>query len=257
MNDFISPADRVILERHGLAGFDALWHLRLASVDAPNENRGGWSEVCRLDLDGQGYYLKRQRNHLTRRLAHPCGEPTFAREFRNIRRFHAHGVPTLHAAFFARRRLPGKIAGKRDDCAILLTRALDDWRAMDQWFAEWASVAGDTRARLLAACGEIARRLHACGLIHACFYPKHVFLRAQGEGFAAKLIDLEKVRPAWLGRRDRCRDLEQFFRHAPALGGEETDTLLAAYLADAPESAEVAAWRRRLAKRRERKDGGG
>ncbi|MDR0634924.1 MAG: lipopolysaccharide kinase InaA family protein [Azoarcus sp.] len=256
MKDFISPADRAILERHGLAGFDALWHLRLTSVDAPNENRGGWSQVCRLDLDGQGYYLKRQCNHLTRGLAHPGGEPTFAREFRNIRRFRAQGVPTLHAAFFARRRLPGEIAGRRDDCAILLTRALDGWRAMGEWLAGWASLAGETRARLLVACGEIARRLHACGLIHACFYPKHVFLRETAEGFEATLIDLEKVRFAWLGRRDRCRDLEQFFRHAAALSSREIDIMLAAYLADTPESAAVAAWRQYLAERRKKKDGG-
>ncbi len=39
------------------------------------------------------YYLKRQSNHLTRSLRHPLGEPTFAREFRNIERYRALGIP--------------------------------------------------------------------------------------------------------------------------------------------------------------------
>ncbi|MDR2093270.1 MAG: lipopolysaccharide kinase InaA family protein [Azoarcus sp.] len=256
MEDFISPDDRLVLERHGLASFGALWDLRLPGVDAPNLDRGGWSEVSRLVLEGGTYYLKRQRNHLTRSLARPCGEPTFAREFRAIGRLRALGVPTLDAVFFACRRLPGKMPRRADECAILLTRALDDWRAMDCWLAQWEMLSGTTRAGVLAACGKVARQLHASGLTHGCFYPKHVFLREAGEGFEAKVIDLEKVRPAWLGRRDWRRDLDQFFRHAAVLGESEVDALLAAYLARAPESAEVAAWRRRLSKRRARKENG-
>ncbi|HBC23227.1 MAG TPA: lipopolysaccharide kinase, partial [Pseudomonas sp.] len=93
MNDFIAQADRPTLERHGLASFDALWSVQLTAVDEPNVERGGWSSVFRLELDDSAFYLKRQSNHLTRTLAHPFGEPTFAREFRNIRRYAQLGVP--------------------------------------------------------------------------------------------------------------------------------------------------------------------
>ena len=79
MNDFIAQADRPTLERHGLASFDALWSVQLTAVDEPNVERGGWSSVFRLELDDSAFYLKRQSNHLTRTLAHPFGEPTFAR----------------------------------------------------------------------------------------------------------------------------------------------------------------------------------
>jgi len=244
MEDFIAPADRAALERHGLAGFDALWAAQLDSVDAPNVGRGGWSTVCRLDLDGRGYYLKRQCGHRTRSVAAPFGEPTFAREFRNIRRFESLGIPALTAAFFARRRLE-----RRGDCAILLTHALDGWQPLDRWLADWPAHPEPVRARLLAACGRLASRLHTAGMVHGCFYPKHVFLLDRGEAFETRLIDLEKARPLLLGRYDRCRDLDQFFRHARGLGEGDAGIVLAAYLDCAPESAEVDDWRQCLARR--------
>jgi hypothetical protein len=241
---FIAPADRTILARHGLASFDALWAAQLDRVDVPNLGRGGWSTVCRLDLDGRGYYLKRQCNHRTRSLTAPFGEPTFAREFRNIRRFESLAIPALTAAFFARRRLE-----RMGDCAILLTHALDGWQPLAHWLPDWPAHPEPVRARLLAACGKLAGRLHAAGMLHGCFYPKHVFLRDGGDTFEACLIDLEKVRPLLLGRYDRCRDLDQFFRRAHGLGEDDAGIMLAAYLDCAPESAEVADWRRHLARR--------
>ncbi|MDR1463027.1 MAG: lipopolysaccharide kinase InaA family protein, partial [Azoarcus sp.] len=208
-------------------------------------------------LEDRAYYLKRQSNHLTRSFAHPCGEPTFAREFRAIERLRSLGVPTPNAAFFACRKLPANTSPKAGECAILLTNALDGWQAMNSWLAGWETFSEAVRMELLAACGKIARKLHASGLIHGCFYPTHIFLREAGEGFDAALIDLEKVRPAWRSRYDRQRDLDQFFRHASVIGKNEADALLAAYLACAPESQEVADWRQRLSKRRTRKENGG
>ena len=66
MSDFLAAEDRALLERHGLATFDALWARQLDAVDEPNTSKGGWSSVFRLELEGQGYYLKRQSNYLTR-----------------------------------------------------------------------------------------------------------------------------------------------------------------------------------------------
>ncbi len=131
MSDFIAALDRALLERHGLTSFEALWTLQLEAVDEPNTERGGWSSVYRLDLGEAAFYLKRQSNHLTRSLLHPFGEPTFAREFRNIRRYAALGIPALQAAFFAERKLPGE---RR---AVLLTRALDGWQDLDAWLPNW------------------------------------------------------------------------------------------------------------------------
>lgn len=226
MNDFIAQADRPTLERHGLASFDALWSVQLTAVDEPNVERGGWSSVFRLELDDSAFYLKRQSNHLTRTLAHPFGEPTFAREFRNIRRYAQLGVPALQASFFGQR----KIDGERR--AILLTRALDGWTDLDGWLKRWPELSESGRQAIIGAVGALARTLHQAGQMHGCFYPKHIFLREQDGHWQACLIDLEKTRPLLLGWRDRIKDLEPLVRRASCIGDQDVRHLLNAYLND-------------------------
>ena len=245
MSDFIAAEDRDLLERHGLASFEALWALKLEAVDEPNTERGGWSSVYRLELDERAFYLKRQSNHLTRSLLHPFGEPTFAREFRNIRRYAELNIPALQAAFFAERR----VSGKRR--AVLLTRALDGWQDLDSWLSRWHELDALHRGGILRACGELARRLHQAGQMHGCFYPKHIFLREQSAGVEAQLIDLEKTRPLLLGRRDRIKDLEPLLRRARVWSEAEVRELLTAYLGAV---TEVDAWWRLLGARQRHKE---
>ncbi|UYP29997.1 lipopolysaccharide kinase InaA family protein [Pseudomonas sp. Z8(2022)] len=245
MSDFIAAQERALLERHGLASFDALWSLKLEAVDEPNTERGGWSSVYRLELDDRAYYLKRQSNHLTRSLLHPLGEPTFAREFRNIQRYASLGIPALQAAFFAQRR----VSGERR--AVLLTCALDGWQDLDSYLARWPLLAAKQQAGILRACGALARRLHQAGQMHGCFYPKHIFLREMDDGFDAQLIDLEKTRPLLLGRRDRVKDLEPLLRRARIWSESERREMLSAYLGG---SADVDAWWRLLSERQRNKE---
>jgi hypothetical protein len=251
VKDFIADDDRPLLQKQGLDNFEALWALRLAAVDDPNVDRGGWSQVSRLELEGRAYYLKRQRNHLTRSFRHPLGEPTLAREFRNIRRYRERGIPALTAAFFAQRRMQAEESDGL--CAILLTRALDGWRDLDAWFSKWRDFPAERRQQLLTACGNLARTLHEAGQMHGCFYPRHVFARETAEGFEACLIDLEKTRPLWLGRRDRIKDLEQFVRHASGLDADDVTLLLAAYLNCKPDAPEIGVWRQWLQARQQHK----
>ncbi|MBD9398841.1 lipopolysaccharide kinase InaA family protein [Pseudomonas sp. PDM11] len=245
MSDFIAAQDRALLERHGLSSFDALWSLKLEAVDEPNTERGGWSSVYRLDLGDRAFYLKRQSNHLTRSLLHPFGEPTFAREFRNIRRYSERGIPALQATFFGQRNLPDE---RR---AVLLTRALDGWNDLAHWLEHWSSLEWAKRSAILRACGELARCLHQAGQMHGCFYPKHIFLQEHGSTFEAQLIDLEKTRPLLLGRRDRIKDLEPLLRRAPIWNEAEVRELLNAYLGDV---VGVEKWWRLIAARQRKKE---
>lgn len=248
MNDFIAAADRDILARHSLDSFDALWALHLEAVDAPNTGRGGWSSVFRLDLGEAAYYLKRQSNFLSRSLLRPFGEPTFAREFRNIQQYAALGVPALQAAFFGTRQ----VGGERR--AILVSRALDDWRELAGWLDLWSGLDSEQRTAIIASVAGLARRLHDAGQMHGCFYPKHVFLRELPSGFEACLIDLEKTRPLLLGRRDRIKDLEALLRRCDAWGEMDVRALLAGYLQRPQDSADVNDWLARVAGRRRDKE---
>lgn len=250
MSVFIAEQDRAMLECHGLADFDALWELKLEAVDEPNIERGGWSSVYRLDLGECAYYLKRQSNHLTRTLARPFGEPTFAREFRNIQRYQSLGIPALRAAFFAQRRVAG------EQRAVLLTSALDGWEDLYALYQRWSELSPDYRRAVIHASAELARRLHAAGQVHGCFYPKHIFLRGDDRGCEACLIDLEKTRPLLWGRRDRVRDLETLIRRADPWTREDIFAFVATYLHASTESASVAQWVSRLDRRRHDKEKG-
>jgi hypothetical protein len=244
VNDFIADQDRGILAAHQLDSFEALWALELEAVDEPNTERGGYSTVSRLVLGEHAYYLKRQTNHLTRSLARPFGEPTFARELRNIQRYQQLGIPALQAAFFAERKATGK------HCALLLTRALDGWTDMYELLGQWPQFSAAQQQAIILAVAALAKQLHAAGQLHGCFYPKHIFLREQGEGFSACLIDLEKTRPMRLRRTDRIKDLETLLRRASVWEAAEVQLFLQHYL---DEGEDLSLWSQRLGLRQQHK----
>ena len=248
MTDFLAAEDRALLERHGLGTFEALWARQLDAVDEPNTVRGGWSSVFRLDLEGHGFYLKRQSNYQMRTLHAPFGEPSFAREFRNISRYNKLGIPALQAAFFGQRKVDGEVR------AILLTRALDGWDDLDSLLQHWSELTATQQSAILKACGQLARLLHGLRQVHGCFYPKHIFLQADGADYRAQLIDLEKTRPLLWGMRDRVKDLEPLVRRAPQWNEAQLRELLAAYVDQATDSSLVDAWVTRLTARRSRKE---
>jgi hypothetical protein len=248
MTDFLAAEDRALLERHGLGTFEALWARKLDAVDEPNTLRGGWSSVFRLDLEGHGFYLKRQSNYQMHTLHAPFGEPSFAREFRNISRYEKLGIPALKAAFFGERKVDGEVR------AILLTRALDGWNDLDSLLQRWSELSEAQHSAILRACGNLAQRLHAKRQVHGCFYPKHIFLRATGDGYQAQLIDLEKTRALLFGQRDRVKDLEPLLRRAPEWGEAQLRELLAAYLDQPQGSSLIDSWLGRLTARRSHKE---
>lgn len=245
MNDFIDPTLAGLLKQHQLDSFDALWNLELKAVDEPNTERGGWSSVAKLTLGEQSFYLKRQINHLTRSLQRPLGEPTFAREMRNIQRYQQLGIPALHAAYFAQRKV-----GKQQH-AILITYGLTGWQDLDHWQQQWLELSSEQQQGIIQACAKLARTLHRAGQMHGCFYPKHIFLQEQAAGFTAQLIDLEKTRPLLLGQRDRIKDLEPLFRRSRHVWGRaQMQLFLQSYL-DQP--ADIPRWLESLESRRKDK----
>lgn len=198
MKDFINERWRPILAHNGLDDFNALWDLKAEWFEVPNRRRGGWSGVarCQLKLPEGGtraIFLKRQENHGTFSWRHPLrGIPTFQREFRKIIHYKACGIPSLEPVYFAMRAI-----GK-DQRAILVTEELTGFFSMEARAQQWlesGAPARPIRLRYLRAVAGLLAQMHAKGIQHNCFFPKHVFTRMDPDGCVeARVIDLEKSR---------------------------------------------------------------
>lgn len=248
MQRFSSPLYHAFFEPQDLTTFDAWWSLSLTPVDLPNLERGGHSEVARITLEApdaasRTFFVKRQTNHLGRSLQRPFGEPTFAREARNIRAFQRLGIPALETAYYEERKRSGAWQ------AILVTPALEGYTDMIDHHARWHRTDIATRKAIIEACASLLRRLHERRWRHGSLYAKHVFLRPDDtapSGFDAKFIDLEKSRPLINARREKRRDLELFLRRLSAWQPEELQAFLGHYLDRSADSATVRSLQRSL-----------
>ncbi|MBB71037.1 MAG: lipopolysaccharide kinase [Legionellales bacterium] len=213
--DMINPDWQVILAHNGLKDFEALWHLPVKWVEAPNQRRGGFSGVAKVVLQHPAggtaeVYLKRQYNHFHRTLCHPIkGELTLKREMKNILRCQKAGVPVITPVYFATR------CTKDSHRGLLLTVALTDYQSLDQWMAQWRASqmpCRDTRHSLLEQLAKIVRTMHDHGLQHGCLHDYHIFLKLTEDDASFRLIDLEMLK--WRPDRARLRDLHALNRHS-------------------------------------------
>lgn len=235
MDDYIDPGWQITLRALGLADFQSLWALQADWFEPPNQRRGGWSGVVRLEVPGpegvpSGFFLKRQENHRRRTLAHPIGgEPTFAAEMRNLMAMRAAGVATARPVFFAQRKIDGRW------CVVLMTQELLGFRPLDDWMVEWSTSSWhdsvQTRRRLLAVGAPMLRRMHLAGYAHNALHPKHLFARIDDEGeVEVCLIDLEKMRRKFLRFRTALRDLDSLNRRSRHWSRTDRLRFLKAYL---------------------------
>ncbi len=216
MTDFVDDGWEETLQHNNLNSFDALWDLKADWFEPPNERRGGWSGVSRIQIEhpsGQpvGLFLKRQENHVCRSLTHPIkGVATFLREFKNIRRFQALHVPTLQPVFFGLRTVAGK------QRAILVTQELVGFFPIPNTPHECAELKPlAARRALFTKLAELMHHMHADNRQHGCLYLKHLFMKPLAEGgFDVRVIDLEKTRKLLSQKRAIFRDLYTLSRHA-------------------------------------------
>jgi len=249
MKDFVAAGWSQILAANGLDSFAALWALDIGWFEAPNERRGGWSGVSRCDLQlpgggSTGIFVKRQQDHVYRSLRHPLrGRLTFAREFSNLLRYRALGIPTLEPLYFAMREQEGH---RR---AILVTRELTGYAPLVHDVKRWQGDGFPTRVQrreLIAAA-----QLHRHHLQHNCFYPKHLFVGQVDGRVDIRIIDLEKTKWRLSRTRASLRDLDTLNRHAP--GWSRTDRLrflLAYYQVERVDARVRNTWQRLAARLR-------
>lgn len=210
MKDFVGERWRSILAYNGVVEFEALWAWQMPWFEPPNHRRGGWSGVSRCELKRPegGYavlFMKRQENHCARSWAHPIdGEPTFFREFRCLMHYRRSGIPTLEPVYFAARK------DGSNHRAILITEALTGYLSLEAWIQSWQTQGVPelrVRRQVLSGLARLLREMHAQGIQHNCFFPKHVFVRVDAEGADVRVIDLEKSRWRPLAVLCALRDL--------------------------------------------------
>lgn len=229
---FSSAEWQTLFEQNGLGSFKALWELQAKWFEAPNECRGGWSGVCRIELqqtDGSavGVFLKRQQNHTRRTFAHPLkGENTFLSEVRNIRHLTMHNVPTLELLCH------GEESDTSDQNALLVTAELADYQPLSELILpERITQLTILQRRAIAqAVGELTFKLHQSQLMHNCYYPKHIFVRLDGDNVDVRMIDVEKAKHRRSSLRRTLRDLGSLNRRAPSVSRSDRLCCLLTYL---------------------------
>lgn len=247
---FTSSESKQLLKANGLDRFERLWELEAPWFENPNERREGISGVVTWQLEqedgsGQRVFIKRQENHNTPSYRHPLkGEPTFYREFKNIQRLTAIGVPTIEVLYYGE----AVSAGNRQ--AILVSKGLDDYMPLEQCLAD-SRLRGDPGqvAALLRDLVKAIKPMHQNGIRHGCLYGNHLFVKPIGlngdkPAFCVKMLDLEKAHAVWFKNRAIEKDLSQLIRHTPGLDKEKSEMLLSYYF----EESELETWRTRLAR---------
>lgn len=218
MTSFISPERHQLLESNGMGSFEKAWNKEADWFEEPNQRRGGWSGVGRVELrlpsGGQlGAFLKRQQNHQRRTFLHPItGEPTFSCEFKMMRYLQKHRVPAPAPIFYADQNVDG------DYQSILITDELVGFRSLEdvtnELFADGRPSLAEQRS-LIRGVAATVRKLHAARIQHRSLYPKHLFVR-MGVKVDPKVvvIDLEKSRVKFLPAMRALYDLSTLNRHA-------------------------------------------
>ena len=226
MQEYQASDWKALASNNGLDSFDAIWALDIGWFEEPNQRRGGWSGVSQAEFvlpdgDHAGVFIKRQQDHTARTLAHPlAGVLTFSREFHNLNRLHACGVPTLDILYFAERKLDGKRQ------SILITRALSGYQSLDVCIKNWQQTGWPDKLawhQFIDRLAGIARLMHQHRIQHNCFFPKHVFLKDINAQLDIRLLDLEKAKHTFCAEQAMLRDLDSFNRRT--LGVTTTDRL--------------------------------
>lgn len=227
MNDFILEKVIPVFQYNNLNDFEDFWKLKAEWFEAPNERRGGWSGVFRIDLKSPdnnnnfGIFIKRQENHTTRTWKHPLnGILTLEREFRNLQLLCKNGIPSLDVLFF------GKRENKRSRRAILVTMELKGYISLHSIMQQWHESGKSGIQKhdiMLHKIVDVIKKLHENHIQHNCLYSKHLFIdqslvenKYKNNGSNAdpvKLIDLEKAKIRPFKSQCILRDLYTLNRH--------------------------------------------
>lgn len=250
---FSDNQTKTVFQDNQLSGFDALWTLDAPWFEPPNERRDGISGVVTWNIlgpNGENWpiFIKRQQNHNTRTLAHPIkGVPTFYREQKNISRLIEIGVPTLDILYY------GEQATPEGTKAILVSRALEDYVSLEDWFDSPVKKDELMVSTVLKRVVDAIKPMHQHGIRHGCLYGKHVFLKFFSDDVKSeegkpevdvRLIDLEKAHFSFFKNNSVLKDLSQLIRYSGPAFQSQASHLLSLYFGAEKQQL----WLSRLAK---------
>lgn len=226
MLTYISAKHAQALRECGLHTFEQVWGYPIEWFEAPNESRGGWSGVGRLQLQLQNggslcLFVKKQQNHGRLTLLHPIkGEPTFRREYKRLQYLESRGVAAPQVVFYAEQLIENKA------CAILVTEELSGYVSLESLAEPLFINRNFTRGQkqqLFSVIASTLRNFHQLGLVHRALYSKHIFVKDAAIQPQVALIDLEKARFTPFFWYRAYYDLAALNRHAENWG--RTDRL--------------------------------
>lgn len=192
----------------GLNTFAAFWAKKIDWFEEPNVRRGGWSGVGKMDIVDQDgnilpVFVKKQLNHGRPTLRHPIkGEPTFRREFANLRFLAEKNFLAPEVVFYAESTVDAQPS------AVLVTRSLEGFLPLDVTLKNKAL----HQKMFVEKIALEVRRFHDLGMVHRALYPKHIFVNV-AQDVQVATIDMEKARHVKLPFYATFFDLAALNRH--------------------------------------------
>ncbi|MDD7985867.1 lipopolysaccharide kinase InaA family protein [Lentisphaera marina] len=215
---FSDPTIADLFTRNQLGSFRQLWDNKTDWFEAPNEgkNKNSWSGVSKITLEGQDFFIKKQKNYKKANLLHPFGENLAHKEFKNITLFKKFKIPSLDVAFF------GMEKSKGNHYAILITKSLSSYLPLSVIEKNLSSkeLSQHQKREIIIHCAKLISLTHEKKIKIQSLYSKHVFVHKslvkkdyQGsKDLPCKFIDLERARISYFDKDSSLKDIEIFDR---------------------------------------------
>ena len=235
MTEYIDPDLKEFLENNNSADFEGLWSRNDPWFEEPNvgRSRSGWSGVCRIELEGRGFFLKKQENFLTYSIKKPLGVTVAEKEFGNLEFCRENKIPAMRVAYFGVRKIAEKVQ------AVIMTEELKGYYDLSTAMNYFQENNPDLtqKRKVIRQIALMLRDAHKKNFVHYSLYPKHIFVSEKFIEEAnddakplCRFIDLEKaVRIPW-GKKKQLRDLETLNRRSDYWSKSDRLYFLLAYL---------------------------
>lgn len=198
MIEYINPAWRKKLIKKNLISFENFWQTPNIWFEEVNKRRNGWSGVITQKIGEKTVFIKKQEDHNFKTWRHPIkGEPTFYREFKNIKVLQKLKIPTLEIVYF----------GIRKNQCILVTSDLNkDYISLERMLKNKKILKDIELKKICSALNKI----HSHKIQHTYPIPKHIYCHKDGQRVV--FIDLEKMKSPFFKFQCTIRDLYSFLK---------------------------------------------